>query len=168
MTTRLHEPALAHWRRGKRRAIAALSIGAAMMLPLAGAWAQAQNDALPQGFETEPLLKSTETRDGDPLVYPEGTPELTSVIGTIEPGGRTPLHQHPVPTFVYVLEGEVELRTEGGEPHTYSQEGAYIEALNRDHQLFNPGDSPARVLVVFAGAEGSPTTVPSPAVAESR
>ncbi len=141
-------------------------LGLAVALPFAGA--AAQEMALPEGFETESLLKSTETRDGDALAYPEGTPQITSVIGTIEPGGRTPLHQHPVPTFVYVLEGDVELRTEGREPHKFETGQAYIEAIDRDHQLFNAGDQPAKVLVVFAGAEGTPTTIASGPVAEAK
>jgi quercetin dioxygenase-like cupin family protein len=116
-------------------------------------------DALPAGFKTQPLLKTGQTRDGEPIVYPTGKPEIISVTGTIEPGGRTPLHQHPVPVYVYVLEGDVELQTEGREPHKYKTGEAYIEALNRNHQLFNKGSGTAKVLVVFVGEEGKPTTV---------
>lgn len=135
-----------------------LAVGLAIAIPVT---AYGQDDALPEGFATEPLLSTTTTRDGDSITWPEGTAKIISVIGTIEPGGRTPLHQHPVPTFVYVLDGEVELRTEGGDPHTYGVGEAYIEALDRDHQLFNMTDSEAKVLVVFAGAEGEQTTVAS-------
>jgi len=120
--------------------------------------AQAQ-DALPAGFKTQPLLKTGQTRDNEPIVYPTGKPEIISVVGTIEPGGRTPLHEHPVPVYVYVLEGEVELETEGRQPHKYKPGEAYIEALNRKHQLFNKGNSTAKVLVVFVGEEGKPTTI---------
>ncbi|MDI5934543.1 cupin domain-containing protein [Halomonas kalidii] len=137
-----------------------LALGLVAVLPITAALAQ-DDDALPAGFQTEPVLKTTTTRDGDAIAWQQGTPEIVSVIGTIEPGGRTPLHQHPVPVFVYILEGEVELRTEGGDPHVYGPGEAYIEALNRDHQLFNVSDSDAKVLVVFAGTEGQPTTVAS-------
>jgi quercetin dioxygenase-like cupin family protein len=147
----------------KRRATpSAIAVGlTAGVLMLAGpaSVAFAQEGALPEGFDTEIILQTTDTRDGDPLEYPDGATQITSVIGTIEAGGRTALHEHPVPTFVYVLEGEVELETEGGERFTYGQGEAYIEALNREHQLFNRGDATARILVVFAGAEGVPTTV---------
>jgi quercetin dioxygenase-like cupin family protein len=117
------------------------------------------SQALPAGFSAEPVLKTSETRDGDMIVFPGGTPEITSVIGTIEAGGRTPLHQHPIPVYVYVLEGAVELETEGGEPKQYRQGEAYIEALNRNHQLFNRSNAPSKVLVVFIGEQGTPTTV---------
>jgi quercetin dioxygenase-like cupin family protein len=131
--------------------------GVCFMLPFSAALAQ--DDALPAGFQTEPVIKTSVTRDNDPIVYPTGSPEIVSVIGTIEPGGRTPLHQHPVPVYVYILEGEVELRTEGGQPYRYKAGEAYIEALDRDHQLFNVGAQPARVLVVFVGEAGKPTTI---------
>jgi quercetin dioxygenase-like cupin family protein len=118
------------------------------------------DDPMPAGFKTEPLLKTKQTRDNDPIAYPSGAaPEITAVTATIEAGGRTPLHEHPVPTFVYVLEGTVELETAGREPHTYRSGQAYIEALDRPHQLFNRGDGPARLLVVFVGAEGKAPTV---------
>jgi quercetin dioxygenase-like cupin family protein len=87
------------------------------------------------GFKTQPLLKSGQTRDKQPIAYPKtDKPEIISVIGIIEPGGRTPLHEHPVPTYVYVLEGEVELQSHGGQPHQYKAGEAYIEALNHQHQ----------------------------------
>jgi quercetin dioxygenase-like cupin family protein len=136
--------------------ILVVAAGLSVTLP---ASSLAQDDALPAGFETQSLLKATVTRDNQPIAYPTGKPEIISVIGTIEPGGRTPLHLHPVPAYVYILEGELELRSEGGEPHRYKAGEAYIEALNQNHQLFNVGGAPARVLVVFVGEEGSPTTV---------
>jgi len=51
-----------------------------------------------------------------------------------------------VPTYVYVLEGEVELQSQGGQPHQYKAGEPYIEALNHQHQLFNKGNVPAKVL----------------------
>lgn len=136
-----------------------LASGVALGLLLQPAFGQ-DDQALPQGFKAEPLIKTSETRDKEPIVYPDtDKPEIVSVIGSIEAGGRTPLHEHPVPTYVYIMEGEIELRTEGGEPHRYKAGEAYIEALNRKHQLYNVGDTPAKVLVVFIGEQDKPTTV---------
>jgi quercetin dioxygenase-like cupin family protein len=81
------------------------------------------------------------------------------VIGTLQKGGRTALHEHPVPVYVYVIEGEVEVKTEGVEPHRYKTGEAFIEAQNRKHQAFNAGDGAAKLLVVFVGEQGKPTTV---------
>lgn len=121
--------------------------------------ARAQDDALPAGFTTEPLIKTSVTRDQEPIVYPTGKSEIISVIGTLEKDGRTALHEHPVPVYVYLLEGEIELKSEGGETHRYKAGEAFIEAQNRKHQAFNVADGPSRLLVVFVGEEGKPTTV---------
>jgi quercetin dioxygenase-like cupin family protein len=137
----------------------ARALAVPLLLAAGSAIVHAQESPLPAGFKTEPLLKTAQTRDNQPIAYPKtDKPEIISVIGTIEPGGRTPLHEHPVPTYVYILEGEVELQSQDGQPQPYKQGEAYIEALNRKHQLFNKGTIPAKVLVVFVGEEGKPTT----------
>ncbi len=121
--------------------------------------ASAADQALPSGFETKPLLKSGKTADGDPLQYPRtDKPEIVAVTGTIQPGGRTPLHQHPVPVFVYVMDGELEVQTEGKEARHYKTGDSFIESVNRSHQAFNKGNTPTKILVVFVGEEGKPTT----------
>lgn len=86
-----------------------------------------EQSALPKGFAATPVLKSTKTADGDPLKYPsEGTAEIVSVVGTLEPKGQTALHQHPVPVFVYVLEGQLSVQTEGAERREYKQGEAFF------------------------------------------
>jgi quercetin dioxygenase-like cupin family protein len=118
------------------------------------------SDALPTGFETQPVLKSTKTADGDPLQLPSGgKPEIVSVIGTLQAGGRTARHQHPVPVYVYVLEGELQVQTDGKEARVYKTGDAFLESVNTWHQAFNKGSTPARILVVFVGEEGKPSTV---------
>jgi quercetin dioxygenase-like cupin family protein len=142
-----------------KRAVGRLWIAATLSLVAIPASLVLAQDALPGGFETQSLLKTTQTRDGEPIVYPTGTPEIISVIGTLEVDGRTPLHEHPVPVYVYVLEGEIELRTDGGEPHRYKAGEAFIEAQNRQHQAFNIAEGVTSLLVVFVAGEGQPTTV---------
>jgi quercetin dioxygenase-like cupin family protein len=132
----------------------------AVALPVSTALSQ--DNALPAGFEAQPLIKTSVTRDNEPITYPAGTPEITSVIGTLEREGRTALHEHPVPVFVYVMEGEIELRSEGGEPQRYKTGEAFIEAQDRRHQAFNVADGATRLLIVFVGEEGKPTTVAAP------
>ena len=134
--------------------VTAAALGLAV--PLA---ALAQDDALPTGFTAEPLIKTGVDRDNGPITYPQGTPEIISVIGTLEIGGRTALHEHPVPVYVYILEGEIELKSEGGDLQRYKAGEAFMEAQNRKHQAFNVADTATRLLVVFVGEEGKPTTV---------
>ena len=137
-------------------------VGALMLVVLPCSAAVAQDDPLPSGFETQAVLKSTKTADGDPLQLPQtATPEIVSVIGTLEPGGRTARHQHPVPVYVYVMEGELEVVTDGGQPRIYKAGDAFLESVNRWHQAFNKAASQTKILVVFIGEEGKPTTIAS-------
>lgn len=124
--------------------------------------AQAAGDdqALPKGFKVTPVLKGTQTASNIKIEYPRTEkPEIVSVIGELEPGGRTARHQHPVPVFVYVLEGTLTVQAEGGQPREYLAGQAFIEDINHWHQAFNKGSAPVKILVVFIGEEGKPTTI---------
>ena len=72
---------------------------------------------------------------------------------------RTARHQHPVPVFVYVLEGTLTVQADGGQPREYKPGQAYMEDINHWHQAFNKGTTPVKILVVFMGEEGKPTTI---------
>lgn len=120
----------------------------------------AGDEALPKGFQTTPVLKGSQTASKMPLEYPKtGKAEIVSVIGRLEPGGRTALHQHPVPVYVYVLEGTLTVQAQGGEAREYKPGQAFLEDVNHWHQAFNKTGAPVKILVVFLGEEGKPTTV---------
>jgi quercetin dioxygenase-like cupin family protein len=139
-----------------------LAAAAAFALSLSPAVAGESDSALPSGFAAEPVLKSSATADGDAFAYPQsGKPEIVSVIGVVEPGGRTARHQHPVPVYVYLLEGELEVQTEGKEVRHYRAGEAFLESIGHWHQAFNNGKTATKILVVFVGEEGKPTTVSS-------
>ncbi len=117
------------------------------------------DQALPKGFKTTPVLKTSKTASDGKIEYPKSTQaEVVSVIGVLESGGRTARHQHPVPVFVYVLEGTITVQADGGEPRDYKPGQAYMEDINHWHQAFNRGATPVKILVVFMGEEGKPTT----------
>ena len=141
-----------------RVVIAAIS----SIILVTGSAAQAAGDeqALPKGFKTTPVLKGTQTASNLKLEYPKtGKAEVVSVIGELESGGRTARHQHPVPVFVYVLEGTLTVQADGGQPREYPAGQAFIEDVNHWHQAFNKGSAPVKILVVFVGEEGKPTTI---------
>jgi quercetin dioxygenase-like cupin family protein len=111
------------------------------------------------GLDAKPILKANQTVIGGPLKYPgTGKPEITSLIVTIQPGGHTNLHQHPVVTFVYVLEGEAELRV-GDKSFHYKAGDSWVEPIDTPNQLFNAGTVPVKNLVVFVGSEGMPNSM---------
>ena len=141
-----------------RVVIAAIS----SIILVTGSAAQAAGDeqALPKGFKTTPVLKGTQTASNLKLEYPKtGKAEVVSVIGEVEPGGRTSRHQHPVPVFVYVLDGTLTVQADGGQPREYRPGQAFLEDVNHWHQAFNKTSAPVKILVVFMGEEGRPTTV---------
>src|SRR5262249_57996225 len=106
----------------------------------------AQDDqALPKGFKTTPVIKGTQTASNMKLEYPRGgQAEIVSVIGELEPGGRTALHQHPVPDFVYILEGTVTVQGDGGQAREYPAGKAFLEDVNSKHQAWNKGATAAQ------------------------
>jgi quercetin dioxygenase-like cupin family protein len=133
---------------------------AALALLLSISSAPAQEPAAAQGAKSDVILKSGTTADGELIQYPSGnSPEITSAIVTLDPGGRTALHQHPVPVFAYILEGTLTVREEGHEPRTYKRCDSFLETVGHWHQGFNESDNPVKVLAVFLGEKGEPTTV---------
>src|SRR5262249_33779963 len=138
----------------------ALPIAAMTFLIVSAPSLLAQDSPLPKGFEATPVLKSGETASGHKLQFPQtDAPEIVSVTAVLEPGGQTALHQHPVPVFVYILEGELIVKAEGGEARTYKVGQAFLEDVNHWHQAFNQTQQPAKILVVFMGEKGKPTTI---------
>ncbi|HEV8309122.1 MAG TPA: cupin domain-containing protein [Methylomirabilota bacterium] len=118
------------------------------------------DQALPKGFKVTPVLKTSKTASDMKIEYPKAAkPEVVSVTGELEPGGRTARHQHPVPVFVYILEGTITVQADGGRPREYKPGQAFMEDVNHWHQAFNKGTTPVKILVVFMGEEGKPTTI---------
>ncbi len=118
------------------------------------------DQALPKAFKATPVLKTGKTAGDAKFEYPRtAKAEVVSVTAELEPGGRTARHQHPVPVFVYVLEGTITVQADGGPPRDYKPGQAWMEDINHWHQAFNRGATPVKILVVFMGEEGKPTTI---------
>ena len=106
-----------------------LFLAAALFLALA-APAAAEEAAYQKVMK---LFDGTENVVGETLAYPQtGPAHVTSLVVTMKPGEETGPHRHGVPTFGYILEGQVTV----------------------DYGV-NDGTSPVRILVVFMGAEGA-------------
>jgi quercetin dioxygenase-like cupin family protein len=115
------------------------------------------------GQETKVLLDIGTTTLGQKFFYPAGAPHVTAVIVTMQPGEQTGWHQHDVPMFCYMLEGEITVAYGKSGTRTYRKGDALMEAIDVVHDGRNTGAVPARVLVVFMGADGVPDTVKEPA-----
>lgn len=108
------------------------------------------------------LLASGETIVGEPISYPTGSPALvTAAVVTLAPGQETGWHKHGVPTFGYVLEGELTVDYGLRGSRVYRAGDAVLEAIAIAHNGRNSGKTDTRILAVFLGAVGLTTTVPA-------
>jgi quercetin dioxygenase-like cupin family protein len=105
------------------------------------------------------LLSTGQTILSQPIAYPTQSPaKIVSAIVTMLPGEETGWHQHDVPMFGYILEGEVTVTYAGKGTHVYRQGDALMEAIDIPHNGRNTGKILARILAVFMGADGVPDT----------
>lgn len=113
----------------------------------------------PIGFTVTPLLEASKTFTGQPIRFPQGDNQLTAVLAEIAPGGQSGRHMHPVPLFVYILEGSLTIEMEGHGTHTFTAGQSLAEVTNMWHNGRNLGNKPARFLIVFAGQIGTPNLI---------
>lgn len=111
------------------------------------------------GFRAAPVVQGTTTVTGQPIEFPLFRNQIASLLVEIAPGGETGRHLHPVPTFVYVLEGTTILAIDGRAPLTYTAGQAVLEPVNTWHNSLNRGATPVKFLGVFAAEEGKPATI---------
>lgn len=88
---------------------------------------------------------------------------VASVV-TVEyaPGASTPSHTHPADTFVYVLEGAIEMQVAGGELKTLKVGDTYYEKPTDRHVVSRNASKTdkARFLVMFVKDKEAPVLVP--------
>lgn len=109
-----------------------------------------------------PLLKTTTSWNGQPLAYPAGPAEITGLQVEIAPGGETGWHQHPVPSFGFLLEGTLEVTLKDGQVKRLNPGDALAEVVNTTHNGRNVGAVPVKILVFYAGTPGQPLTQKAP------
>lgn len=114
------------------------------------------------GFATEAtppvavaqVLKTTNSWDGKPIVYPQGSGKVTALKIEIQPGAETGWHQHPVPSFAVVVDGTLQVTLRDGSSRRFRAGEAFAEVVNMSHNGRNVGAVPVKLLVVYAGASG--------------
>jgi len=106
------------------------------------------------GVKVTTLLKTPESWNGVPIVYPQGTAELTGLLVEIAPGWETGWHSHAVPSFAFVLEGILEIGLNDGRTKRIQAGEALAEVVDTLHNGRNVGDRPVKIVVFYAGVEG--------------
>jgi quercetin dioxygenase-like cupin family protein len=144
-----------------------LCLSAAASLP-----ALAANEGLgseADGVRVETLARSSQAWSGDPLpAYPRGQPLVSVLRITIPAGASLARHRHPVINAGVLLQGRLRVVLDDGQSRELRAGDALIEVVNRIHHGESLGPDPAVIVVVYAGAEGLPTTVPAEPAGASR
>ena len=124
------------------------------------AMAWASTSAAPPATSVEQLLDTDVTILGEAFAYPGGRARITSLRLTVPPGASVPLHLHPVPLFVYILQGEIIVDYGSRGTRTYRKGDAFVEAFEWPHQARNGGKGIVKILTVYAGAAGVENSMP--------
>lgn len=110
----------------------------------------------------KPLLKTQESWDGQPIRYPEGKPEVVMLHIEIAPGGQTGWHAHDVPSFAYVLEGELEVTQADGRSRRLGPGDSLAEVVGVIHNGRVLSEQAVKLVVVYTSAVGSSLSRPHP------
>lgn len=104
------------------------------------------------------LVKGTKSWDGAPMSYPDGTPEITVAHYRLTKDTNVPVHCHPMPLAGVITKGAIEVFKENGGSRIFREGDAVIEMMKHWHRGMSITDE-AEFIVVYAGAEGIPTTI---------
>ena len=133
---------------------------------IAWRYVQAADPKIGRGTQASFVDVSTDTKTiaGEPLEYPSTpNPVIFSNVVTIPPGTVTPWMVHPVPAYVYILEGTltVEFGADGS-LHKFNAGQAFLQARTHWHRGRNDGTTPVRFLGVFVGSKDVPVILHPP------
>ncbi|MFT5114646.1 MAG: chorismate mutase-like protein [Parasphingorhabdus sp.] len=101
----------------------------------------------------QPLLSTSQSIISEKLIYPIGDAKVSAVIVNLQPGEETGWHQHGVPLFGYILQGELTVDYGIHGKRIYREGDSLVEAITAAHNGVNTGSNMMRVLAVFMGTE---------------
>ena len=90
--------------------------------------------------------------------------EVQMITVEYAPGGADSVHRHNAHAFIYVLEGSIVMQVKGGKQVTLTPGQTFYEGMDDVHTVGRNASSsrPAKFLVFFVKATGSPVLVPVP------
>jgi len=123
--------------------------------------AAAAAPALADGYPAIKLYSGNTTVMGEEIAYPTaGKAHVNAMIVTLAPGEKTMLHQHGVPVFIHILEGEVTVDYGAKGTRTFRQGESFLEAMAVAHAGMNSGTVPVKILAVYMGSEATKDVIP--------
>lgn len=111
-------------------------------------------------IEAVTLIETNKSWNGADLPhYPEGKPKITVLKITIPPHSKLNIHKHLVINAGVLTKGELTVVDEQNNTLTLKAGEALVELVDTYHYGENKGDTPAEIIVFYAGTEGTPITV---------
>ena len=118
-----------------------------------------ENEGAPK-IEAITLAETSKSWNGDVLPrYPEGKPKITVLKITIPPHSKLNIHKHLVINAGVLTKGELTVVDEQNNTLNLKAGDALVELVNAYHYGENKGNTPAEIIVFYAGTEGVPITV---------
>jgi quercetin dioxygenase-like cupin family protein len=99
-------------------------------------------------ISVQPIARTSTTITGEKIVVPPN-PDVVTSIATFPPGAELPVHKHPYPHYVYVLEGTLTVfNTDTGKSFTVKKGDFIVETNANWHYGKNEGTVPVKLLVI--------------------
>jgi quercetin dioxygenase-like cupin family protein len=112
-------------------------------------------------MQTLPPLDTTIA--GERLEYlSTAQPVVSTEILTIPPRTTTKWMTHPVPAYLYVLQGTLTVEFQDGQRQQFSAGQAFLQSRTHWHRGRNDTNEPVKFLAVFMGSKGVPVILHPP------
>jgi quercetin dioxygenase-like cupin family protein len=137
------------------------NVGLAATLLMLATPLSARADAVKtDAVKVSPLLSTTVTMSGQPIVLPQGNVQLITSIYEIAPGAKLPEHEHKSQRYGYVLSGRLRItNTDTGKSDEFKPGDFIVEARGQWHKAENIGPEPTKLLVIDQVEPGEKTTL---------
>lgn len=113
-----------------------------------------------QQVVVKPVLSTTVTSSGQPIVLPQKDAQVVVSTYEIAPGAVLPEHKHPFPRYGYVLAGSLRvINDDTGKTEDFKTGDFILEAVGQWHRGLNPGQEPLKLLVIDIAEKDQPTVV---------
>jgi len=99
-------------------------------------------------ISVQPIARTSTTITGEKIVVPPN-PDVVTSIATFPPGAELPVHKHPYPHYVYVLEGNLTVFNVDTGKSFVAKQGDFVVETNANwHYGKNEGTVPVKLLVI--------------------
>jgi quercetin dioxygenase-like cupin family protein len=105
-------------------------------------------------YDSKTLLHTNSSWDSQITTFNGQPLDTLSVLITIKPGEALPVHCHPVPSFAYVISGELEVEKKDGSKKIFKEGYVLTEVINTWHRGINKSKTePVEIVVFYIGAK---------------